>query len=83
MLSVHTHKREKYIISHTDQLERGKVSLPPQVFLHMWSERGETVVAIHDHMYETVQSRAEKGYNHTWARISVHDHNKNNNNNIT
>lgn len=44
-----------------DQLNGGKMLLPPQIFLHVWSHRGAHVVRVHDdvdHVVDDVGERA-------------------------
>lgn len=39
----------------TYQLNYGQAFLPPQVFLHVRSDRDQHVVRVHEHMYERIQ----------------------------
>lgn len=44
----------------TDQLQRGEVSLPPKVLLHVRANRSQAVIRVHDDVNEGVYKADEE-----------------------
>ena len=47
----------------TYKLNFGQVAFPPEVFLHVWSNCCEHVVAIHEYVDEAIRRTREVSYN--------------------